>query len=271
MKFYVLCVICSIVLLSGCSHTLSQVIKEYGFQRIQPHQNALEPGTLITFEDSGKGLVAITPVCWRHQAFPTLLPPAPTADSELKKYLSDTFSLESEYLEKIQAKFPDVLDIQLRLGNASVSQYSDVKLLDGIALRSQPCQAAVAAREKNGETVHTVLKTLQTDITYEVIGVERSRLKGKLPQKTLERLKTELGGSSVSTFDQTIKGSALHVAFKSDIIGVATIPSAETKPIASAESEGPPRVPQLTNTQRQSIIQNVAILSKVTSDADRLQ
>ncbi len=248
MRFHTWCSIFIIVVCSGCSQTFSQISNEYGFQRLQTPHKILKPGTLIAFEESGDGRITIIPVCWKNQAFPQLLTPqaAPEAATNVKRHLENWIELEPEYLGTLQAKFPEIQDIQLRLENASVAQYSDTELYEALSTRSPSCQDAVATREANGETVHTVLKVLTADATYKVIGIERSRMAGRLPQELLERLKTEFGASSVSTFNQTLKGSRLPMAFQSDIIG-------------------------LEDEERQPIIQKVAILNRNTSDADRLQ
>ncbi|MEC4679518.1 MAG: hypothetical protein VST67_02315 [Nitrospirota bacterium] len=130
-------------------------------------------------------------------------------------------------MKRAQAKYPDIDEIELRLSNYSVLEYSDAKLYEGIISRSKPCQDAVAAREAKGETVYTVLRVLKADVTYHIIGKDRVRHKeGKLSQKVLEGLKVELGGSSISTFGQTIQGSALHWGLKPDIIAVETLTDA---------------------------------------------
>ena len=280
MRFHALCALYVIIVLAGCSHsqTLSQISNEYGFQRFQGPQKVLEPGTLIALEKSGESLATITPVCWRHQAFPSLRPARSVlgVESGLRRGLGDWHDLEPAYLKNLQVKFPNVENIQLRLRNASILENSDTELYKGLPTRLQSCQDAIATREANGETVYTILKVLKADVTYKVIGVERSRLKGKLPQKTLERLKVELGGSSVSTFDQTIMGATLHVAFQPDIIGMAS-PLAEAESLPTSEAKSPsssgehPRISRLTTAQRQSIIQRMAVLSRETSDADRFQ
>ena len=303
MRFHILCTLYVIVVLAGCSTTHSEISSDYGFQRLQAPQKVLEPGTLITYEESGEGVTAITPVCWRHQAFPRMrqAPAVPDAQSELRREFGDWYSLDTAYLENLQAKFPEVEDIQLRLRNASVSQYSDAELYKGLSTRSQPCQDAIAAREDGGETVYTVMKVLNADVTYQVIGVDRNRMRGKLPQKILERLKTELGGSSVSTFNQTITGTTHQVAFQPDIIGIAppfaemeseqtieakSMSSAEPSTIQSEKSEliskseetetqdelaDFSKLPRLTTDERQTIIQKIAVLSSRTSDADRYE
>ena len=223
MRYHTLCVLYVLIVLSGCSQTLSQISNEHGFQRLQAPQKNLEPGTLITYEESGESFAVITPVCWRHQAFPGM-PPARSvsrAERDLIGEFGDWHDLAPTYLEKIQETFPQVDDIELRLANATVAQYSDEELYKGLSTRSEPCQDAVLAREGSGETVYTILKVLNADVTYKITGVDRNRMVGKLPQRILERLKTELGGSSVSIFEQTIKGAKLQVAFQSDIIGIA--------------------------------------------------
>lgn len=293
MRYHALRALYVILVLAGCSQTptLSQISNEHGFQRLQAPQRVLEPGTLITFDESSEGLTALTPVCWRHQAFPALRPAQRVSGAELnlRGQLGDWHSLDPAYLKNLQTKFPEVEDIQLRLRNASILENSDTELYKGLSTRSQPCQDAIAAREANGETVYTTLKVLHADVTYKVIGVKRSRLVGKLPQKTLERLKTELGGLSVDTFNQTIEGATLQVAFQSDIIDLASqptplaeaegVPTIEAKSMSSTEdgaildteSGKFHRISRLTEAQRQSLIQKMAILSKGTSDADRLQ
>lgn len=222
MRYFTLCVLYVLIVLSGCSQTLSQISNEHGFQRLQSPQKNLEPGTLITYEESGESFAVITPVCWRHQAFQGMPPirSVSRAEQELISEFGVWHDLAPTYLEKIQEKFPQVDDIELRLANASVSQYSDTDLYKGLSTRSESCQDAVIAREGNGETVYTVLKVLNADVTYRITGVDRNRMVGKLPQRTLERLKTELGGSSVSVFEQTVKGAKLQVAFQPDIIGI---------------------------------------------------
>ncbi len=250
MRYHTLCVLYVLIVLSGCSQTLSQISNEHGFQRLQAPQKNLEAGTLITYEESGESFTVINPVCWRHQAFPGM-PPARSvsrAEHDLMAEFGDWHDLAPTYLEKIQERFPKVDDIELRLANASVSQYSDTDLYKGLATRSKPCQDAVAAREDNGETVFTILKVLNADVTYKVTGVDRNRMVGKLPQRTLERLKTELGGSSVSIFEQTIKGAKLQVAFQPDIIGIDgwTISSADIPTEASMHEKA------MTSSENQS-------------------
>ncbi len=293
MRFHTLCALYVIMVLGGCSQSLSQISNEHGFQRFQGPSKFLQPGTLIVLEESGEGLTALSPVCWQDQAFPTLRPAraVPGAESDLKGHLGgDWHDIEPAYLTALQGKFPEVDGIQLRFRSASVVQYSDTELYKGISTRVQSCQDAIAAREANGETVYTVLKVLKADVTYNVIGVDRSRMLGKLPQKTLERLKTELGGTSVSTFDQTIKGATLQVAFQADTIGIenfseplakaesdpvsgeeANVVSSDAGVISDTEAGESPQVSRLTKAQRQSIINKIAILSSKTSDADRLQ
>ena len=309
MRFHTVCILYVLIVLGGCSQTLSQISNDHGFQRLQAPQKNLEPGTLITYEDSGESFAVITPVCWRHQAFPGM-PPARSvsrAERDLIGELGDWHDLAPTYLEKIQETFPQVDDIELRLANASVAQYSDTDLYKGLATRSKPCQDAVVAREGNEETVYTILKVLNADVTYKVTGVDRNRMVGKLPQRTLERLKTELGGSSVSIFEQTIKGAKLQVAFQSDIISIAgsTTSSADIsnessmdeKSMTSSENQSAPspedesmstdegnslpltekaamvtsRAPQITKAERELMIKKIAVLSKRRSDADQLQ
>ena len=283
MRYHALCVLYIVLVLAGCSQTfslsptpsLSQISNEYGFQRFQGTQTSLEPGTLITLEQSGEGLAEITPVCWRHQAFPALPPARPVsgAESDLKRQLGDWHDFEPAYLKNLQAKFPEVEEIQLRLRNASVVENSAMELYQGLSARSQACQEVVAAREAKGETVYTILKVLRADVTYNVIGVDRSRIIGKFPQKVLAKLKTELGGSSVSTFNQTIKGSGLQLAFQADIIGTGLESLTEPKDteISDSKSEEFSRIARLTKAQRKSIIQKTAILMTKTSDADEYQ
>ncbi len=309
MRFHTVCILYVLIVLGGCSQTLSQISNDHGFQRLQTPQKNLEPGTLITYEESGASFAVINPVCWRHQAFPGM-PPARSvsrAERDLIGELGDWHDLAPTYLEKIQETFPQVDDIELRLANASVAQYSDTDLYKGLTTRSKPCQDAVVAREGNGETVYTILKVLNADVTYKVTGVDRNRMVGKLPQRTLERLKTELGGSSVSIFEQTIKGAKLQVAFQSDIIGIAgsttssadvpnasamdkksmnssesqsdSSPEDETTSTDEVTSEAPTekaametsRVPQVTKAERELMIKKIAVLSKKRSDADQLQ
>lgn len=278
MRYHALRALYVILVLAGCSQTptLSQISNEYGFQRFQAPQKVLEPGTLITFEESGEGLTAITPVCWRHQAF-SRLPLARTVSGtelDLKSQLGTWQNLEPAYLKNLQSKFPEVENIQFRLRYASVLENTYTELYKGLPTRLQPCHDAIAAREASGETVYTTLKVLNGDVTYKVIGVKRSRMVGKLPQKTLERLKAELGGSSVSTFNQTIEGATLQMAFQSDMIGLATQPTPlaenEDEAISDNESGKFSRISRITKAQRQSTIQKMAILSRGTSDADRL-
>ncbi len=258
MRFHTLCTFFILILCSACSQmysSLSESSHEIGFQRLQTAQKNLESGTIIAFEESGEGITAVIPVCWKHQAFPRLLPPqsAPEVAVDWKREVDGWVDLEPEYLEVLQTKYPEVQDIQLLPRHASVSQYSDKVLSEAVETRSQPCRDAVSLREANGETVYTVVKVITAEMTYKVIGVERGRMTGKLPHITLERLKTELGGSSVSTFNQTIKGARLPIAFQADIIGSEGISSS------------------ITQEERQSMIQKVAILVDDASDADRLQ
>ena len=258
MRIHTLCTFFLLILCSACSQmhsSLSAPSNEMGFQRLQTAQKNLEPGTVIAFEESGEGMTAVVPVCWKHQAFPRLLSPqsAPEVAVDLKREVDGWVDLEPEYLDVLQTKYPEIQDIQLLPRHASVSQYSNKALSEAVETRSQPCREAVAAREANGETVYTVVKVLTADMTYKVIGVERDRMTGKLPHVLLERLKTDLGGSSVSTFNQTIKGSRLPIAFQADVVGPKGVPSFITK------------------DERQSMMQKVAILADNASDADRLQ
>ncbi len=258
MRFHTLCILLILFLSSACSQmysSLSGPSNEMGFQRLQTAQKNLEPGTVIAFEESGEGRTAVTPICWKHQAFPRLLSPQsdPEGAVDWKREVDGWVDLEPEYLDVLQVKFPEVQDIQLLPRHASVSQYSDKALSEAVETRSQPCRDAIAAREANGETVYTVVKVLTADMTYRVVGVERGRMTGKLPHLLLERLKSELGGTSVSTFNQTISGSRLPIAFQADIIDSKSVPSSTTK------------------DERQSMMQKVAILADSTSDADRLQ
>jgi len=281
-------------------------MNEHGFQRFQPPHKTIEPGTLVVLENLGENVVSAIPVCWRHQAFPTLQAPKsnPTVELELRSKVGDTFNLEPAYLKRAQAKYPDIDEIELRLSNYSVLEYSDAKLYEGIVSRSKPCQDAVAAREAKGETVYTVLRVLKADVTYHIIGKDRIRHKeGKLSQKVLEGLKAELGGSSISTYAQTIQGSALHWGLKPDIIAIETLTHAVAQdavspdvvatdaassdvvaqdaasPDAVASDAASPDVvasellkaPRLTEAQRSSIIKRAAILSYGKSDADRLK
>ena len=252
MRFQAVCALYIVVVLAGCSQTLSQISNENGFQRFQSTQKVLEPGTLVTFEESQEGLSSITPVCWRYQAYKALSPTrsVPDAALGLRRQLGDWHHLEPEYLKHLQAKFPEVEDIELRLKNPKVVENSDTELYKGLSTRSKSCQAAVAAREANGEVVYTILKVLKADVSYKIIGVDRNRLRGKISQKPLQRLKAELGGSSLSTFEQSIKGTAVPMAFQADIIGVVTspissgemdsVPPMDAESVATTQEESPP-------------------------------
>ena len=258
MRFHTLYMFFILILCSACSQmhsSLSEPSNEIGFQRLQTAQKNLEPGTVIAFEEAGEGMTAVIPVCWKHQAFPRLLSPQsdPEAVVGLKKEVDGWVDLETEYLDVLRTKYPEVQNIQLLPQHASVSQYSGKALSEAVETRSQPCRDAVAAREANGESVYTVVKVLTADLTYKVIGEERDRMTGKLPHVLLERLKTDLGGSSVSTFNQTITGGRLPIAFKSDIIDLPGIPDSTTK------------------AERQSMMQKMALLADNVSDADRFQ
>jgi len=296
MRFYTYSIIFSLVLLTGCTKPLTNVMNDHGFQRFQPPHKMIEPGTLIVIERVDEKVTSVIPVCWRPQAFPTLRAPTsnPTAEVELKGKIGDTFILETAYLERVKAKYPDIDEIELRLSNPAVLEYPDAKLYAGIASRSQPCKDAVAAREAKGDRVYTVLRVLRADAIYEIIGKDRTRHKeGKLPQKILEDLKAELGGSSISTFSQTIKGSSLHWGLQPDIIAFESIPKSEpvdatvpdTEPADAASPDVSPesapaddvglsealKAPRLSDIERKSIIQGVAILQYGKSDADRLK
>ena len=141
MRFHALCALYVAVALAGCSQTqtLSQISNENGFQRIQSPPKVLEPGTLITFEESGAGLTAITPVCWRHQAFKLLRPArsVPGVELNLKRQLGDWQNLEPAYLQNLQTKFPKVDDIELRLRNVSVVENTATELYKGLPARPQ--------------------------------------------------------------------------------------------------------------------------------------
>ena len=240
MRFYTYSIIFSLVLLTGCMKPLNNVMNDHGFQRFQPPHKTIEPGTLIVLENVGEKVTSVIPVCWRQQAFPTLLAPKsnPTAEVELKSKIGDTFILETAYLERVKAKYPDIDEIELRLSNPAVLEYPDAKLYEGIASRSKPCKDAVAAREAKGDRVYTVLKVLRADATYEIIGKDRTRHKaGKLPQKILEDLKAELGGSSISTYSQTIKGSSLHWGLQPDIIAFESLPNIDPADAAVPDVE----------------------------------
>jgi len=318
MRFHPFYVIFSIIFLTGCSTTTpTNVMNEHGFQRFQPPHKGIEPGTLVILEDIDEKAVAVTPVCWRQQAFPTLLAPKsnPAVEAEFRGEIADSFDLEAAYLERAQAKYPEIDEIEVRLANPSVLEYSDIALYEGIPSRSKVCLDAVAAREANGQTVYTILRVLKADVTYEVIGKDRTRyVRGKLPQKVLERIKTQIGGSTISAYDQTIKGNALHWGLKPDIIAFESFPdsgsgetpnpeldpAAETSAsevaatdasapeVAVVESPEPSagtgeesasdnvsagrlKAPRLSDEQRRAIIQKVAILKDVKSDADRLK
>lgn len=251
MRFQAVCALYMVVVLAGCSQTLSQISNENGFQRFQAPQKVLEPGTLITFEESGEGLTAITPICWRHQAYKVLRPArsVPGTALDLKRQLGDWHFLEPAYLKNLQEKFPEVKDIELRLQNARVVENSDTELYKGLPTRSKSCQAAITAREANGELVYTILKVLKADVMYKVIGVDRNRLAGKIPQKSLERLKAELGGSSLSTFEQTIKGTALPMAFQADIIGIVPPPTS----LGETDSVPPMGAESMASTEGESV------------------
>ncbi len=267
MRFHALCALYVIVVLGGCSQTLSQISNEHGFQRIQGPSKTLGPGTLIVLEESGDSLAVLTPVCWQPQAFPGL-PPAravPGAESALKGKFGDWHDFEPPYLKALREEFPKVEEIQLRFRNTSVFQYSETDLYKGIPARLQSCRDAVAAREAKGETVYTILKALKADVTYKVIGVDRSRLVGKLPQKTLERLKTKLGGSSINTFTQTIAGATHQVAFQADIIGLENfslpladpegdpIMDTQPKPLTDKESVSPGEPQAMSSDEANSV------------------
>ena len=269
-------------------------MNEHGFQRFQPPHKIIEPGTLIVIENVDEKVVSVIPVCWRQQAFPTLLTPKsnPTAELEFKNKVKDTYSLEPAYLQRVKAKYPDVDEIELLLSNPSILEYPDAKLYEGIASRSNACKDAVTAREAKGDRVYTVLRVLKADATYKIIGEDRTRhVKGKLPQKVLEDLKKELGGSSISTFGQTIKGASLHWGLQPDIIAFESLPAAMAAAAATpdanpTEATAPDANPaeaaasspmeaikaaRLSEMERKSIIQKVAILKYGKSDADRLK
>ena len=242
MRFHPIYAMIFLVFLTGCSTTVTNVMNEHGFQRFQPPHKGIEPGTLIVVEDVDEHMVAVTPVCWRRQAFPTLLAPKsnPAIEAELRGNIADSFMLEPAYLKRVQTKHPEIDEIEARLSNPSVLEYTDTALYTGLPSRSKACTDAVSARESNGQTVYTILRVLKGDVTYQVYGKDRTRnVAGKLPQKVLENIKTQIGGSAISTFEQTIKGNALHWGLKQDIIAFESAisdqgdaPPSEMDPVA---------------------------------------